>query len=102
LHLIASDCRYDADAVYINIPESSVRFSKRAAPSSDGAVPGAGKGMPSAAGEGASSDEGDEEDEEEEGEGAGEEAAEDEGVQMVRRLHKLGNASALDSQLKVR
>ena len=58
-----------------------------------------------AAGEGASSDEGDEKDEEdddEEGEGGGEEAAEDEGVKMVRRLHKLGNASALDSQLKVR
>ena len=91
--------------MYINIPESSVRFSKRAAPCSDGAVPGAGKGMPSAAGEGASSDEADEkdeEDEEEEGEGGGEEAAEDEGVKMVRRLHKLGNASALDSQLKVR
>ena len=87
--------------MYINIPESSVRFSKRAAPCSDGAVPGAGKGMPSAAGEGASSDEGDEKDEEE-GEGGGEEAAEDEGVKMVRRLHKLGNASALDSQLKVR
>ena len=84
---------YDADAVYVDIPDSAVRFSDKpsAAASKSGGGLGGGDGDGSEDGGG-----GDEDDEDDEGDA---EHAEDGGVAMVKRLHKLGESSALNSQL---
>jgi ribosome biogenesis protein BMS1 len=80
---------YDADAVYVDIPDSAVRFSDK--PSAAASKSGGGLG----GGDGDGSEDGGS-DEEDEGDA---EHAEDGGVAMVKRLHKLGESSALNSQL---
>ena len=89
---------YDADAVYVDIPDSAIRFTDRPAPPSGG-----GKGLGGMSGSGealveAKEDDDDDDDDEEEG-GGEEGAVEDEGVSMVRKLHKLGEGSAFNNQL---
>ena len=80
--------RYDADAVYVDIPDSAIRFTKRAAPVGSQQY-GLGK-----SGLRQQEDADEMQDEQETGD-----EDEEEGVSMVRKLHALGDTSALDNQL---
>ena len=89
---------YDADAVYVDIPDSAIRFSERPAPPA-GSTDGKGgrkTGSRGGGGEGGGDDDDDDDDEEEEKEDG---TGEDEGVSMVKKLHRLNETAALNSQL---
>ena len=85
------DLTYDADAVYVDIPDSAVRFTER--------PPAAAAPKERAAG-GEEDDEEGGEDDDDDDEGDGEAAAEDEGVRMVKALQRVGDDAALNAQMR--